>query len=371
MNEAISKKIQHAAEVAATCAVDVDAKARFPSESIEALRAEGLLGLLSAEEMGGLGLGFGDAARVVEQIARECASTAMVLTMHYAGTAVIEKLGPTAVRKEIAAGRNLTTLAFSESGSRSHFWAPVSSAKKVANGIQLDAQKSFATSASQADSYVWSSRPLGTEGMSTLWLVRRETPGIQPGRYQGLGLRGNDSAPVRAEAAVIPADAMLGADGSGFDTMMGIVLPLFNLCNAACSIGLTEGALNRAIAHASSTRYQHLDSSLADLPTIRAYLARARIQADSARTLWQDAIAALESGRADTMLRVLQVKAAANETAISVTQECMRVSGGAAYRPDVGLERYFRDARAGFVMAPTSDQLYDFIGKAICGLPLF
>jgi len=153
--------------------------------------------------------------------------------------------------------------------------------------------------------------------------------------------------------------------------MMGIVLPLFNLCNAACSVGLTEGALGRAIAHASSTRHQHLDSSLADLPTIRAYLARARIQADSARTLWQDAIVALETGRADTMLRVLQVKAAANETAISVTQECMRTSGGAAYRPDVGLERYFRDARAGFVMAPTSDQLYDFIGKAICGLPLF
>jgi hypothetical protein len=111
------------------------------------------------------------------------------------------------------------------------------------------------------------------------------------------------------------------------------VLPLFNLCNAACSVGLTEGALGRAIAHASSTRYQHLDSSLADLPTIRAYLARARIQADSARTLWQDAIAALESGRADTMLRVLQVKAAANETAISVTQECMRTSGGAGVPP--------------------------------------
>ncbi len=170
---------------------------------------------------------------------------------------------------------------------------------------------------------------------------------------------------------MIPADAMLGADGSGFDTMMGVVLPLFNLCNAACSVGLTESALARAIGHAAGTRYQHMDSSLADLPTIRAYLARARIQADSARMLWQDAIAALEQGRPDTMLRVLEVKAAANETAITVTQECMRTSGGAAYRPDVGLERYFRDARAGFVMSPTSDQLYDFIGKAICGLPLF
>jgi alkylation response protein AidB-like acyl-CoA dehydrogenase len=207
--------------------------------------------------------------------------------------------------------------------------------------------------------------------MSTLWLVPRTTPGIQPGSYLGLGLRGNDSAPIRAEAAVVADPIMLGPDGSGFDTMMGIVLPLFNLCNAACSVGLTEAALTRAITHVSSTRYQHMDSSLAELPTIRAYLARAKIQADSTRMLWEDAIAAHEGGRPDTMLRVLQVKAAANEAAIAVTQECMRTCGGAAYRPEVGIERYFRDARAGFVMAPTSDQLYDFIGKAITGLPLF
>jgi alkylation response protein AidB-like acyl-CoA dehydrogenase len=84
-----------------------------------------------------------------------------------------------------------------------------------------------------------------------------------------------------------------------------------------------------------------------------------------------DTIAALEQGRPDAMLRVLEVKAAAGEAATEVTDLAMRVCGGAAYRKEVGVERYFRDARAATVMAPTTDVLYDFIGKAICGLPLF
>jgi alkylation response protein AidB-like acyl-CoA dehydrogenase len=84
-----------------------------------------------------------------------------------------------------------------------------------------------------------------------------------------------------------------------------------------------------------------------------------------------DTVAAVAAQRADAMLRVLEIKAHAAETALTVTDTAMRVCGGAAFRKDVGVERQFRDARAASVMAPTSDVLYDFIGKAILGLPLF
>ena len=110
---------------------------------------------------------------------------------------------------------------------------------------------------------------------------------------------------------------------------------------------------------------------MADLPTIRAYVARMRIKTDMVRALLLDTLNALESGREDTMLRVLEIKAAAGETATEVTDLAMRVCGGAAFRKEVGVERHFRDARAATVMAPTTDVLYDFIGKAACGLPLF
>ncbi len=96
-----------------------------------------------------------------------------------------------------------------------------------------------------------------------------------------------------------------------------------------------------------------------------------QVKTDLARALLLDTCDALESGRADAMLRVLEVKAAAGESATEVTDLAMRVCGGAAFRQEVGVERNFRDARAATVMAPTTDVLYDFIGKAVCGLPLF
>jgi alkylation response protein AidB-like acyl-CoA dehydrogenase len=361
-----------AREVAAVHAEQVDRGAAFPDASLQALREAGLLGLLSATEVGGLGGTLRTAARVVERLGRACGSSAMVLCMHYCGTAVIEKLGPERVRREIARGRHLSTLAFSESGSRSHFWSPVSTAVRAGGGVRLDARKSFATSARHATAYVWSSRPVAAAGPSTLWLVPSDTPGLSvPQPFDGLGLRGNDSAPVIAEGAIVPEESRLGEDGGGFAAMMEIVLPVFNVLASACSVGLMTAAVERTAAHVAATRFEPEGTGLADLPTIRAFVARMYVQSAAARALWMDTIAALEEGPPDAMLRVLACKAAAGEAATETLGTAMRVCGGAAFRRDVGVERLFRDAQAATVMAPTTDVLYDFIGKVTCGLPLF
>src|SRR5204863_370219 len=237
---------------------------------------------------------------------------------------------------------------FSEAGSRSHFWAPLSTAKRNGNGVVLDARKSWVTSASKATSYVWSSQPLRANGgLSTIWLVPAATPGIRvQGPFDGLGLRGNDSSPVSANDARVPESAMLGKDGKGFDIMMGTVLPLFNVLNAACSVGIMEAAVQRTAQHATGVRFTDVQSTLADLPTIRNYIARMRVKTDMARALLEDTISAVETGRADTMLRVLECKAAAGEAATESLDIAMRVCAGAAFRKEVGVDRYFRDARA-------------------------
>ena len=359
-------------ETVAPAAEEIDRTGAFPRDALNALGTAGLLGLVSSSEVGGLGESHRAATLVVERIAAACASTAMVVCMHYAGTAVIEAHGPQAVREAIARGRHITTLAFSEQGSRSHFWAPTSTAHQMESSVRLNAQKSWVTSAGQADSYVWSSRPLTAEGQSTIWLVPAETAGLTiPSQFDGMGLRGNHSSPVKAGGVIIPAENMLSADGDGFNVMMGIVLPYFQLMNAGFSIGTMEAATTKAIEHVAGTKLEHLGQSLADLPTVRAYLSRMRIKTDMCRALLLDALAALEGGREDTMLRVLEVKAAAGEASTEVTDLAMRVCGGAAFRKEVGVERHFRDARAATVMAPTTDVLYDFIGKAVCGIPLF
>lgn len=353
-------------------AIETDKLGQFPASSLAALRSAGLLGLISEASVGGAGGDLGHASQAVRRIAQSCPSTAMILAMHYSAVAVIEKFGDEATRKAVAAGQHLSTLAFSEAGSRSHFWAPVSTARADGSDAVLDASKSWVTAAGHADSYVWSSQPMAATGASSIWLMPRETAGLSTvAPFDGLGLRGNASSPVRAEGVRLPQTAMLGADGGGFDVMMGTVLPWFSVLNASGSVGMMDGAITRAAAHVNATRFAHLGTSIADLPTARAYIARAKIQADSAAVLLDDTIAAIAGGRADAMLRVLQVKAHAAESALQVTDLAMRVCGGAAFRKEVGIERLFRDARAASVMAPTSDVLYDFIGKATLGMDLF
>jgi alkylation response protein AidB-like acyl-CoA dehydrogenase len=360
-------------DVIAPEAVDVDSRARFPRAGIDAMATAGLLGLTTAADVGGGGGGLAEATDVVRRVARACSSTAMVAAMHYSANAVIEATGPRATREEIAAGRHLSTLAFSEKGSRSHFWAPMSTARRGdGDTVVLDAQKSWITSAGEADSYVWSSRPLAADAMSTLWLVPADRDGLKvDAPFDGLGLRGNASSPVSATGVVLPADHRLGDDGGGFDLMMGVVLPTFSVLNAAASVGLMEASVEMAATHLSRTRLEHLDQALADDPVNRAHLARAKLACDQSAVLLDDTVAALRDGRDDAQLRVLEVKAVAGEAAIAVTDACMRVCGGSAFRKEVGVERRFRDGRAAAVMAPTSDVLHDFIGKALCGQPLF
>jgi alkylation response protein AidB-like acyl-CoA dehydrogenase len=355
----------------------VDREGRYPSDAMEALGEAGLLGLVSAREVGGLGEGHRAASLVVHELAHHCGSTAMVVLMHYAATAVIEAFGPETVRAQIAAGHYVTTLAFSEATSRSMFWVPTSTATVIGDGIgdgsvRLDARKSWVTSASHADAYVWSSRPVDAEGLSSIWLVPAGSDRLDVGPpFDGLGLRGNDSRPVTAEGVRVPNGARLGDDGGGFDIMLGIVLPYFQLMVAAFSVGTADAAARKAAAHLGGTRYEHLDQSLAENLVARSNAARMRIETDQAWTLLLDGLSALDAGREDTILRVLEVKAAAAETAVEVTELAMRVAGGAAFRRGLGIERHFRDARAATVMAPTTDTLYDFIGRLVCGLPLF
>src|SRR5262245_46760163 len=140
-----------ARDVLAKHAAEVDKAARWPAESIDALKAGGFLGLTVPTSHGGAGEGPRTFAAVVAKLAEGCASTAMIYLMHVCATqsiaAATEFGRRDQVLKEIGAGKHLSTLAFSEKGSRSHFWAPVSQATKNGDGFQITADKSFVTSA--------------------------------------------------------------------------------------------------------------------------------------------------------------------------------------------------------------------------------
>jgi alkylation response protein AidB-like acyl-CoA dehydrogenase len=357
-------------------AARVDRERAFPRESITALGQEGLLGLTIPCAFGGLGHGFRTMAAGLEEVAQRCASTAMVYLMHLCGVACYAAASDKTASylKAAARGEHLSTLAFSERGSRSHFWAPVSKAVPANGAVRLSAEKSFVTSAGEADGYVVStlaadaSQPIE----STIYLVLRQDSGVTvSGPWEGLGMRGNASAPMTLDKVCVGADRALTAPGKGLDMILGVVLPAFQVGSAAVALGIAEAAVQATIRHLTAARFEHLNSSLAELPTLRARLAQMRIATDRARAHLVSVLDSLEAPGPATQLLVLEVKAAATEAAVDVTDLAMRTCGGAAFGGAYGLERMYRDARAPIVMAPTSDQAYDFIGRALCGLQVF
>ena len=153
--------------------------------------------------------------------------------------------------------------------------------------------------------------------------------------------------------------------------MLGVVLPLFQIGSAAIAVGIAEAAVQATIGHLTHARFEETNDTLAQLPTLRARVAEMRVKTDGARAHLAAVIDSLESAGPETQLLVLEVKAAATEAAVTVTDTAMRACGGAAFGGAHGIERLFRDARAPIIMAPTTDQAYDFIGRALCGLELF
>ena len=359
-------------DVIAPSAGHVDTAGAFPREGIDRLAASGFLGMMSAVDVGGGGKTINDAATTIQAISGACGSTAMVLLMHYAATAIVEAYGDKSIRRDIAEGSHLTTLAFSESGSRSHFWSPVSTAQHNGDQVQLTAQKSWVTSAGYADSYVWSSKPVEAEGSMSLWLVPADTGGLRIGEeFDGFGLRGNASRPITAADVALPASAMLGTDGAGLDIALQTALPQFLVLSAAFSLGLMRAMVQSAADHLRGTRLTHLGQTLADQQSPRTSFARLLTRTDEVAVFLEDTLQALVTGRDDAALRALQVKAVAAEAAADVSDGVMQLCGGSAFRKEFGVERRFRDSRAARVMAPTTEALRDFVGRAALGLPLF
>ena len=366
-------------EVARPHAERNDREGRFPHEGVAELGRVGLLGLPVPKEFGGLGLGPREFSQVVASLAEGDPSLAMVYVMHICATLCVARSPPNprlrAVLQEIARGEHLATLAFSETGSRSHFWSPVSRAERREGGVRISAEKSFVTSAGNARSMVVTTQTpaAGSPMETTLYLVDSRSPGVRvQGAFNGLGLRGNDSSPVSLDRVEVPEALRLTEEGKGMEAKLQLVLPWFNLGLAAMDVGFCRATVGDTVDDWKRSRLEHLGTTLGETyPTLRERLARMQVETDGLAARVERLVGLLEQPGPETMLAVLETKAAANEVALGVTEKAMRICGGAAFSRRTPVERFFRDAQGGAVMCPTVDQLHDFIGRSLLGLALF
>jgi alkylation response protein AidB-like acyl-CoA dehydrogenase len=357
----------------------IDQSRRFPRENIQALGKAGVLGLLIPAQYGGADAGLAEMSQILEEQAESCASTAMVTLMHFCATAVIAAKGSDALKREIlpacAHGEHVTTLAFSEAGSGGHFYAPVSEVRQNGGKKTPSAEKSFVTSAGEADSYVVSARKAGAAAFteSNLYLIPKNTAGLRTqGPFEGLGLAGNASAPMSLTDVVIDDDARVGPEGSGFQSMLEVVLPHFQIGVASVSMGLAKAAHQTIVGRMGTRKYEHsAGAALSSIPRVQFLVAEITLAVNSGKAYLRETIRKVLAADPAAMLDVLGVKAVAAEACLAAVSRAMTLGGGWAFGRRGGLERIFRDAQAAAVMAPSSDVLKDFIGKASLGLPLF
>jgi alkylation response protein AidB-like acyl-CoA dehydrogenase len=357
----------------------LDRSRRFPRENLQALGKAGVLGLLVPAQYGGAGASLAEMSEVLEAQAQNCASTAMVTLMHFCAAAAIAAQGSDALKQRVlpacARGEHVTTLAFSEAGSGGHFLTPVSEVRQNGSQRTLSATKSFVTSAGEADSYVVSARKAGAAGptQTNLYLIAKNTAGLSTqGRFEGLGLAGNASAPMSLTDVAIDDAARLGPEGSGFQTMLEVVLPHFHIGVASVSMGLAKAAQQTIVARMGARKYEQAGGApLSSIPRVQFLVAEITLAVNTGQAYLQETVRKTLAADPGALLDLLCVKVVASDACLAATSRAMTLGGGWAFGRRGGLERVFRDAQAAAVMAPASDVLKDFIGKASLGLPLF
>lgn len=352
----------------------IDRERRYPRENLDALADADLMGLLIPVEYGGAGGGLLDLALVAEEIAAGCASTAMCFLMHACGSALISaKATPAqadAWLRPAARGEAIATLAFSERGTGAHFYAPDMTVQRRNGSFVVSGEKHFVTSGGQATLYPLLVATDGAPGISAI-VATDGLPGMRyTGTWDGIGMAGNSSIALGFENVEVPAANVLGAEGDGQELVFGVVAPTFLVGLAAVHTGIARAAHDAVASHAAGRDYSS-GLSLAAVPTIQRGIGELGIDVESARQLTHAAATAADAGRPDALPLVMRAKVGATEAAMRGTASAMQIGGGQAYARKLSLERHWRDARAGSVMAPTNDVLKEWLGKLAVGLPLF
>jgi alkylation response protein AidB-like acyl-CoA dehydrogenase len=330
-------------------AAEIDRADEWPEDIYKLLVANDLMGTGYPTEDGGSGGGALAFGVFIEELSRVSAGVALTPLVSKLGVIPLQLAGSDEQRSKytgaIARGEMLMSYALTEAGSGSDAGALQTRYSSEGDSFVLDGTKRFITGAGISHAYVvFATRDpnLKAKGISA-FVVHRDDPGVSFGRAEEkMGIKGSPTREVILDGARIPADRVIGEEGTGFATAMG-TLDHSRPAIAAQAVGIAQGALDAAAAYALERR--QFGEPIADFQGIRFMLADMAMKLEASRALTYRALAACDAGDPRTTYHSSIAKCFASDSAMSITTDAVQILGGYGYIKDYPVERFMRDAK--------------------------
>jgi len=343
----------------APIAAEVDRDGRWPAETVKRMADLGLLGMMVSEAYGGSGLDTVSYVMALEEIARHCAASAVIMSVNNSLTAwPLEHFGTEAQKQKylapMARGEQLGAYALSEPGAGSDPAGMATTATKEGDHWVLNGQKNFITNGGHAHTYIVfaNSKPELKHKGVTAFLVTKGAKGFtcSPPEHK-MGIRAAHSTQLFFSDCVVPQDQVLGKEGEGFKVAMK-TLEGGRIGIASQALGIARGSLEESMAYAKERKA--FGQPIAQFQALQFMMADMATELDAARLLTLDAARRKDRGEPYGVAASM-AKLYASEVAVRSAIKAVQIHGGVGYTKDFPVERYMRDSKITEIYEGTSE----------------
>ena len=349
----------------------LDAEEIWPEQTLEEMKRMGMFGIAIPEENGGFFKSYGLYYETIREIAKICASHALILLSHSFCAHLIKSWG-TRDQKDrwlpkMASGEFLGAVAMTETDAGSDLSAIRTKTVPCEGGYLLNGHKQFITNGSRADVIVVLTATSATHPIfnKTLFIVEPPLPGFGAGKRETkMGFRGADTSELFFDDVKLGGHAMLGREGQGLLSIM-TGLQYSRLATAALALGIAESAHEESIRYAKQRK--QFGKPICEFQIIQQYLADNETELECSRLLLRRAACRQDQGESIVSYASM-VKYYGSETALRVVSRALQIHGAYGYIKDFPIERHYRDVRLCTIFEGSSEILRMVIARQLCGL---